>query len=103
MILNSHLSGGSHPEDEIMETIELGQLQRVFGEWAGVFGGGDWVTIGEERKPLSWLLTHLARCNDQMPSSVCMVLDLDDESTYAQAVRAVRARARKPRSKTRSR
>lgn len=77
-----------------METIDLPQLQRVFGEWAGVFGGGDWVTIGEERKPLAWLLTKLARCRDQMPSSVCMVLDLDDASSYAQAVRAVRSRQR---------
>jgi hypothetical protein len=78
-----------------MDTIDLPQLQRVFGEWAGVFGGGDSVTIGEEQKPLAWLLTKLARCPDQMPSSVCMVLDMDDGSTYAQAVRAVRARQRR--------
>jgi hypothetical protein len=78
-----------------MDTIDLVQLQRVFGEWAGVFGGGDEVTIGDERKPLAWLLTKLARCADQMPSSVCVVLDMDDGSTYAQAVRAVRGRQRK--------
>ena len=78
-----------------MDTIDLPQLQRVFGEWAGVFGGGDSVTIGEEQKPLAWLLTRLARCPDQMPSSVCMVLDLDDGATFAQAVRAVRARQRR--------
>jgi hypothetical protein len=78
-----------------MDAIGLGQLQRVFGEWAGVFGGGEWVTIGDERKPLSWLLTNLARCQDQMPSSVCVVLDMDDGSTYAQAVRALRARRRR--------
>ena len=78
-----------------MDTNDLGQLQRVFGEWAGVFGGGDTVTIGDETKPLAWLLTKLARCPDQMPSSVCVVLDMDDGSTYAQAVRAVRGRQRK--------
>ena len=84
-----------------MDTHEITYLQRVFGAWAGVFGGGQWVTIGEERKPLSWLLTSLARCQDQMPSSVCVVLDLDDGSTFAQAVRAVRARRRRPRSRPR--
>lgn len=78
-----------------MDTNDLGQLQRVFGEWAGVFGGGDSVTIGEETKPLTWLLTKLARCTDQMPSSVCVVLDMDDGSTFAQAVRAVRSRQRR--------
>jgi hypothetical protein len=78
-----------------MDTNDLGQLQRVFGEWAGVFGGGDTVTIGDETKPLTWLLTRLGRCPDQMPSSVCMVLDLDDGATYAQAVRAVRSRQRR--------
>jgi hypothetical protein len=82
-----------------MDTIALGQLQRVFGEWAGVFGGGDTVTIGDVEKPLTWLLTQLARCDDQMPSSVCVVLDLDDGSTYAQAVRAVRARQRQEQRK----
>jgi hypothetical protein len=81
--------------------MDLGPLQRALGEWAGVFGGGEWVTIGEERKPLSWLLTSLARCQDQMPSSVCMVLDLDDGSTYAQAVRAIRAR-RRPKTRRRA-
>jgi hypothetical protein len=83
-------------------TTDLGLLQRVFGDWAGVFGGGEWVTIGGERKPLTWLLTQLSRCPDQMPSSLCVVLDLDDCSTYAQAVRAIRAR-RRPRKKPRSR
>jgi hypothetical protein len=78
-----------------MDTNDLGQLQRVFGEWAGVFGGGDTVTIGDETKQLTWLLTRLGRCPDQMPSSVCMVLDLDDGATYAQAVRAVRSRQRR--------
>jgi hypothetical protein len=83
--------------------IALGQLQRVFGEWAGVFGGGEWVTIGDERKPLSWLLTCLSRCQDQMPSSVCVVLDMNDGSTFAQAVRAIRARRRqKPRRRKRT-
>jgi len=78
--------------------VGLGQLQRVFGEWAGVFGGGEWVTIGDERKPLAWLLTSLSRCQDQMPSSVCVVLDMDDGATFAQAVRSIRARRRqKPR------
>jgi hypothetical protein len=78
-----------------MDTNDFPQLQRVFGEWAGVFGGGDTVMIGEEEKPLSWLLTKLARCTDQMPSSVCVVLDMNDGSTYAQAVRSVRGRQRK--------
>lgn len=78
-----------------MDANELIQLQRVFGEWAGVFGGGQWVTVGEERKPLSWLLTQLAQCQDQMPTSVSMVLDMDDGSTYAQAVRALRAKQRR--------
>lgn len=78
-----------------MDANELIQLQRVFGEWAGVFGGGQWVTVGEERKPLSWLLTQLAGCQDQMPTSVSIVLDLDDGSTYAQAVRALRAKQRR--------
>ncbi|HTD61778.1 MAG TPA: hypothetical protein VK679_14095 [Gemmatimonadaceae bacterium] len=78
--------------------VGLGQLQRVFGEWAGVFGGGEWVMIGDERKPLAWLLTSLSRCQDQMPSSVCVVLDMKDGSTFAQAVRSIRARRRqKPR------
>jgi hypothetical protein len=76
--------------------VGLGQL--VFGEWAGVFGGGEWVMIGDERKPLAWLLTSLYRCQDQMPSSVCVVLDMDDGATFAQAVRSIRARRRqKPR------
>ena len=78
-----------------MNTFDQVQLQRAFGEWAGVFGGGDTVTINGEGKPLSWLLTQLARCTDQMPSSVAMVLDLDDGATYAQAVRAIRGRQRK--------
>jgi hypothetical protein len=84
-----------------MDTIALGQLQRAFGEWAGVFGGGDTVTIGDEQKPLTWLLTQLARCDEQMPSSVCVVLDMDDGSTFAQAVRKVRARARVQRKPAR--
>jgi hypothetical protein len=83
--------------------MALGQLQRVFGEWAGVFGGGQWVTIGEERKPLSWLLTSLSRCQDQMPSSVCVVLDMNDGSTFAQAVRAIRARRRQKPGRRRKR
>ena len=78
-----------------MNTYDQVQLQRAFGEWAGVFGGGDTVTVNGEEKPLSWLLTQLARCPDQMPSSVAIVLDLDDGATYAQAVRAVRGRQRK--------
>lgn len=78
-----------------MDTNDLPQLMRVFGEWAGVFGGGDTVRVGDEEKPLAWLLTKLSRCTDQMPSSVCVVLDMDDGSTYAQAVRAVRGRQRK--------
>lgn len=78
-----------------MDTYELSQLQRAFGDWAGVFGGGDEVTVAGERKPLAWLLTKLARCTDQMPSSVSMVLDMDDESTYAQAVRKLRSNQRK--------
>jgi hypothetical protein len=85
-----------------MDANGLGQLQRVFGDWAGVFGGGQWVTIGDERKPLAWLLTRLARCQDQMPSSVCMVLDLDDGSTFAQAVRAVRGRQRRKPARRRA-
>lgn len=78
-----------------MNTFDQVQLQRAFGEWAGVFGGGDTVTIAGEVKPFSWLLTKLARCSDQMPSSVAIVLDLDDGATYAQAVRAIRGRQRK--------
>ena len=60
-----------------------------------VFGGGETVTVNGEEKPLSWLLTQLAKCTDQMPSSVAIVLDLDDGATYAQAVRAIRGRQRK--------
>ncbi len=79
------------------DSLELAELQRVFGDWAGVFGGGDTVTIAGEPRAVSWLFSRLARCADVMPAALCAVLDMDDGATFAQGIRKVRASQRPPR------
>lgn len=40
---------------------------------------------------LNWLLGQLWNCTDVMPGECCQILDMDPGSTYAQAVRKVKA------------
>jgi len=40
---------------------------------------------------LVWLLGQLWNCTDVMPQECCQILDMDQGSTFAQAVRKVKA------------
>lgn len=55
----------------------------------------DRLTIGYEERSVSlmWLSGQLWNCTDTLPWEYCKILDMDPGSTYAQAVRKVRAEA----------
>jgi len=77
--------GGHAPEhlrDAIIEWIEKDKTSDV-------------CTVGERKKPLIWLIGQLWNCTDMMPSYACDYLDMPQGSSYAQAVRKIRAEHKK--------
>ncbi len=70
-----------------------GHLRDAFVAW--VEGGvtAETVTVGYEEavRPIAWLFGQLWNCRDIMPSGLCADLDRPLGSTYAQAVRHLKA------------
>lgn len=68
-----------------------GHLREAFQEWLDADSDSDWVEIDGERHPIDWLLGKLWNSSDVLPASYCQDLDIPQGSTYAQAVRRVKA------------
>ena len=49
------------------------------------------IGYGRRLVSLNWLLGQLWNCTDVMPGECCQILDMDQGSTYAQAVRKVKS------------
>ena len=48
---------------------------------------GDVVQIGEDTKPLKWLIGQLWNCTDIMPGGLCADIGVPEGSHYSQGVR----------------
>jgi len=70
-----------------------GHLREAFDEWVEAGADAKTVTVGyaEAVMPTAWLLGQLWNCRDIMPSTLCADLDMRQGSTYAMAVRRVKA------------
>jgi hypothetical protein len=68
-----------------------GHLRDAFLEYLDEGSESDTVVVGEEERvvPLRWLIGQLWNCTDVLPSEYCSMLELEQGSTYAQAVRKI--------------
>jgi hypothetical protein len=81
-----------------------GHLREAFDQWVEQSNAtSETVTVEirheETTKPIAWLWGKLWNCSDTMPGGLCGQLDMHVGSTYAQAVRALKAEARAKKAK----